>query len=171
MKSSPISTFSLSSFVRRGRLLSLAALLGLGGVAVADEGAAKPVSFETLSSYTFTPADDQAKAPAAEAQIPATVKELDAKKVTVTGFMLPVKMSEGLVTEFLLMKDPSMCCFGSTPKVTEWVIVKMVGKGVQPLMDVPITFEGTFKVGQLYEGGYLAGLYLLQGERQVAQKG
>ena len=93
------------------------------------------------------------------------------QKVTVTGFMLPVKMHEGLVTEFLLVKDPMMCCYGVMPKVNEWVVVKMNGKGVAPLMDVPITFEGTLKVGQIYEGGYLTGLYLLQGDRRVESKG
>lgn len=162
--------FSLSSFVRRGAMLSLAASLGLAAFGAADDKA-QSVGFDKLASYEFTPPDDVAKVAAADAQIPAKVRELDAKKVAVTGFMLPVKMNEGLVTEFLLMKDPSMCCYGVMPKITEWVVVKMVGKGVPPLMDVPVTFEGTLKVGTLFEGGYPSGLYLLQGERRVEQKG
>jgi hypothetical protein len=85
--------------------------------------------------------------------------------------MLPVKMDKGLVTEFLLVKDPMMCCYGVMPKVNEWVVVRMVGQGVPPLMDVPITFEGTLAVGQLYEGGYLTGLYLLKGDKRVETKG
>jgi hypothetical protein len=129
------------------------------------------VTFEHLSGFDFVAPPDEAKAKEAEKQIPAPVKALDAKKVAVTGFMLPVKMHEGLVTEFLLVKDPMMCCYGVMPKVNEWVVVKMNGKGVPPLMDVPITFEGTLKVGQLYEGGYLTGLYLLQGDRRVESKG
>ncbi len=129
------------------------------------------VGFDKLASFEFTPPEDQAKAAAAEAQIPARVREFDAKKVAVTGFMLPVKMAGGLVTEFLLVKDPMMCCYGVMPKVNEWVVVKMVGKGVPPLMDVPITFEGTLQVGQLYEGGYLTGLYLLKGDRRIETKG
>jgi hypothetical protein len=80
-------------------------------------------------------------------------------------------MEAGLVTEFLLVKDPMMCCYGVMPKVNEWVVVKMVGRGVPPLMDVPITFAGKLKVGQIYEGGYLTGLYLLKGERQIERKG
>jgi hypothetical protein len=172
MKNFRLPASSLSSLVRRGVMLSFATALGLGALRAADtKGAATAVGFDKLASYEFTPPEDQAKAAAADAQIPAGVRELDAKKVTVTGYMLPVKMSEGLVTEFLLMKDPSACCYGVMPKVNEWVVVKMVGKGVQPLMDVPITFEGTLKVGQLFEGGYLTGLYLLQGERRVEQKG
>ena len=91
--------------------------------------------------------------------------------VAVTGFMLPVRMEEGLVKEFLLVKDPMMCCYGMMPRINEWVVVKMNGKGVAPLMDVPITFEGTLSVGQIYEGGYLTGLYLLKGDRRIETKG
>ena len=128
------------------------------------------VGFDKLASYEFTPPEDPAQAAAAEAQIPERVRAFNDKKVAVTGFMLPVKMAAGLVTEFLLVKDPMMCCYGVMPKVNEWVVVKMVGKGVPPLMDVPITFEGTLQVGQLYEGGYLTGLYLLKGDRRIESK-
>lgn len=153
----------------RSSILLLA--LCLAGVAYAAADEVMAVGFDKLASFEFTPPEDPAKAAAAEAQIPVKVRELDAKKVAVTGFMLPVKMDGGLVTEFLLVKDPMMCCYGVMPKVNEWVVVKMVGKGVPPLMDVPITFEGTLSVGQIYEGGYLTGLYLLKGERRIEQKG
>ncbi len=164
-------TRSLTGFVRRGMMLSFAALLGIGVARAADAPAGVvAVGFDKLASFEFTAPESEAKAPAAEAQIPAKVREFNDKKVAVTGFMLPVKMNEGLVTEFLLVKDPMMCCYGVMPKVNEWVVVKMVGKGTPPLMDVPITFEGQLKVGQIYEGGYLTGLYLLQGERRVESK-
>jgi hypothetical protein len=156
-------------FHRSALLLGLALALGSSRLAAADDAVA--VGFDKLASYEFTAPEDPAKAPAAEAQIPDRVKAFDDKKVAVTGFMLPVKMDAGLVTEFLLVKDPMMCCYGVMPKVNEWVVVKMVGKGVPPLMDVPITFEGTLKVGQIYEGGYLTGLYLLKGEKRVESKG
>jgi hypothetical protein len=140
------------------------------GAVHAAETEVLAAGFDKLASFEFTPPEDPAKAEAAEAQIPESVRKFDAKKVTVTGFMLPVKMDKGLVTEFLLMKDQAGCCYGVMPKVTEWVVVKMAGKGVPPLMDVPITFEGTLSVGQIYESGYLTGLYLLKGERRVEQK-
>jgi hypothetical protein len=166
--------------------LRAAATLALGPAAVPpaeSASSAKPapktqkpgevltVGFDQLASFEFTPPEDPAKAESAESQIPDAVRELNAMKVAVTGFMLPVKMDSGLVTEFLLVKDAMMCCYGAMPKVNEWVVVKMTGKGVAPLMDVPITFEGTLQVGQIYEGGYLTGLYLLKGERRVESKG
>jgi hypothetical protein len=143
----------------------------LAGSARGVETEAVKLGFDKLASFEFVAPDDPAKSAAAEAQIPARVREFNDKKVLVTGFMLPVKMAEGLVTEFLLVKDPMMCCYGVMPKVNEWVVVRMVGKGVAPLMDVPITFEGTLAVGQLYEGGYLTGLYLLKGDKRVETKG
>lgn len=168
----PIQSRSVTALVRRGLLFSFAALLGVGFARAAEPGdETVKVGFDRLASYEFVAPEDQSKAAAAEAQIPEKVKELDEKKVAVTGFMLPVKMDGGLVTEFLLVKDPMLCCYGVMPRVNEWVVVKMVGKGVAPLMDVPITFEGRLKVGQLYEGGYLTGVYLLKGERRVEQKG
>lgn len=158
-----------TSLLRFAFLAGLLLALVLPGRAADDK--VIEVGFDRLASYEFTAPPDESGAKAADAQIPAAVKELDAKKVTVTGFMLPVKMHEGLVTEFLLVKDPMMCCYGVMPKVNEWVVVKMNGKGVAPLMDVPITFEGTLSVGQLYEGGYLTGVYLLKGDRRVESKG
>jgi len=171
MKTVRSPALNLSTFVRRGVLFSFAALLGVGALSAADEKAEiLKIGFDRLASFEFTAPEDQSKAPAAEAQIPEKVRELNAKQVTVTGFMMPVKMNEGLVTEFLLMKDAQMCCYGVMPKINEWVIVKMVGKGVPPLMDIPITFQGRLQVGQIYEGGYLTGLYLLEGERRVESK-
>jgi hypothetical protein len=155
-------------------LRGVAVLVGTLLLLVAAQNAeaeVQMVGFDKLASFEFTPPEDPAKAAAAEAQIPERIRGYNEKKVAVTGFMLPVKMDAGLVTEFLLVKDPMMCCYGVMPKVNEWVVVKMVGKGVPPLMDVPITFEGTLQVGQLYEGGYLTGIYLLKGDRRIELKG
>ncbi len=132
------------------------------------------VGFDRLASFNFNPpADDAAAANQAKSneQIPGKIKALDERKVAVTGFMLPVKMDGGLVKEFLLVKDPMLCCYGVMPKVNEWVVVKMTGKGVPALMDVPITFEGKLKVGMMMENGYLTGIYLLEGEKQAETKG
>ena len=92
------------------------------------------------------------------------------KKAVVTGFMIPVKMEKGLVTEFLLMRNTMACCYGAVPNMNEWVIVKMK-KGVAPLMDVPVAFYGELKVGAMFENGYMTGLYELEGERMGEVQG
>ncbi len=167
MNPAPTGTFRFARAFRRGAGLAALALLA---VAVRAEDAVA-VGFDKLASFEFTAPESEAKAKEAEAQIPERIRAFNDKKVAVTGFMLPVKMDAGLVTEFLLVKDPMLCCYGVMPKVNEWVVVKMVDKGVPPLMDVPITFEGKLSVGQIYEGGYLTGLYLLKGERRIDAKG
>lgn len=131
------------------------------------------VGFEKLSGYSFEVSDDLL-APATnsvaatekvEAQIPKPIKELDQKPVALSGFMLPLKVEAGLVTEMLIMKDQSMCCYGVQPKINEWVSVRMVKAGVKPVMDQPVTLYGKLRVGEMRENGYLVGIYALDGER------
>lgn len=157
---------------------SAAVLLGSAGAPGGKQVDGYPlVGFERLADFEFKAPGYDAGVPdpkaveAGNTQIPAPIQALHETKVAVTGFMLPVKMDGGLVKEFLLVKDPMLCCYGVMPKVNEWVVVKMTGKGVQPLMDVPITFVGKLRVGQMFENGYLTGIYLLEGERLAEVKG
>jgi hypothetical protein len=134
------------------------------------------LGFEQLASYTFNPpafdptANPNVKPPTGEEQIPAIVKSWNGKKAIIVGYMVPVKMEKGLVTEFLLMRNTMACCFGSVPNMNEWVIVKMK-KGVQPMMDVPVAFYGELKVGAMFENGYMTGLYELEGEKMGEVQG
>lgn len=134
------------------------------------------LGFDRLASYTFIappfdPAADPKTPPVTgEEQIPAEVKGWSGKKAVVTGFMMPVKMEQGLVTEFLLVKDPQMCCYGQTPNMNEWIVVRMA-KGVRPLMDIPISFYGELKVGAMFENGYMTGIYFLDGEKMGEVQG
>lgn len=140
-----------------------------------DQGYLK-LGFEQLASYPFNPpnfdpaANPQVTPPTGEEQIPAQVKGWNGKKAVITGYMVPVKMEKGLVTEFLLMRNTMACCFGTVPNMNEWVIVKMK-QGVQPMMDVPVSFYGSLKVGAMFENGYMTGLYELEGERMGEVKG
>ncbi len=131
------------------------------------------LGFDKLASYKFVPpaydpaADAKAVPPTGDEQIPAAIKSWSGKKAIVTGFMLPVKMDGGLVTEFLLVKDPMLCCYGVMPNMNEWVVVRMnKGAAVKPMMDVPLSFYGELKVGAMYENGYMTGVYLLEGRRR-----
>ncbi|HEY0947292.1 MAG TPA: DUF3299 domain-containing protein [Opitutaceae bacterium] len=140
------------------------------------EGGYLKVGFDRLAGFRFVapPAEPaatpDATPPTGEEQIPEAIKSLDGRKALVTGFMLPVKMDAGLVTEFLLVKDPMMCCYGAVPNMNEWIVVKMA-KGVKPLMDVPISFYGQLHIGAMFEGGYMTGIYRLEGERMGPVQG
>jgi hypothetical protein len=180
--------------LRRSLLGSLACAVLLPLAAVGAEPAAKPAAptapltapavengylklgFEQLASYTFNPppfdpaADPKVKPPTGEEQIPDLVKSWNGKKAMITGYMVPVKMDKGLVTEFLLMRNTMACCFGTVPAMNEWVVVKMK-KGVAPMMDVPVAFFGELKVGAMFENGYMTGLYELEADRMAEVQG
>jgi hypothetical protein len=134
------------------------------------------IGFDRLSGYNFEMTDDilgpatndvAAVAAKTDAQIPETVKAFDKQRVAVRGFMLPLKVEGGLVSEFLVMKDQSMCCYGTVPKINEWISVKMAEKGVRPFMDQPAIFLGTLHVGEMRENGYLVGIYRMDGEKMT----
>ena len=141
--------------------------------AVTGGGGFPLVGFDKLASYNFDVPDDEpltnkaAGPDKADEQIPSTVKAFNQKKVFIKGFMLPLKVDNGVVTEFLILKDQSMCCYGNVPKITEWVSVKTTSKGIKPIMDQPVSIEGTLHVGAMRENGYLVGIYQMDGEKMV----
>jgi hypothetical protein len=130
------------------------------------------IGFDKLSSFTFEPGDELLAPSSAqvkqatektEALIPQSIKELNNKRVAIRGFMLPLRVDQGKVQELLIMKDQSMCCFGTSPKINEWIGVKVTGAGVKPILDEPVTMLGTLHVGELREGNYLVSIYRLDG--------
>lgn len=136
--------------------------------AAAASGDYQKIGFDELASYVFTPpqydpaAADQAKVATGEEQIPTAIKALNGRNAAITGYMVPVKMDKGLVTEFLLMRNTLACCFGGVPNMNEWVVVKLQ-KPIAVTMDTPVTFTGRLKVGAIVENGYVTGLYQLDG--------
>lgn len=133
------------------------------------------VSFDWLASFDYEiPLEEPAKKVPENAenasQIPQNIRNLDEKEIALKGFMLPLKMEEGRVTEFLIMRDQSMCCFGTIPKINEWVSVKMKEKGAKPVMEQIVTMFGKLHVGEIREDGYLVGIYEMDGYRMDGPK-
>jgi hypothetical protein len=134
------------------------------------------VGFDRLSDFEFD-VDESIISPGinevamaslrAESRIPKEVRVLDQRKIALKGFMLPLKVESGRVTELLIMRDQSMCCYGATPKINEWVSVKMAKEGVKPIMDQPVTLFGKLRVGEMRENGYLIGIYEMEGEKMA----
>jgi len=131
--------------------------------------------FDKLASYTATvtyevvDADKPSfyYAPRLVTPIPDWIKEFDGKKVSIKGFMLPLKQNDGLVIEFILLKNQQLCCFGKPPSVNEWVHVRMKGEGVKTLMDQPVTISGKLQVAQYKENKTLLGIYQMDGEKMT----
>ena len=99
-----------------------------------------------------------------DVQIPDKVKEIDKKKVAITGFMLPIDVDKGKVKRFLLLKSTLSCCFGIAPRINEVIYVESSKKQkIQTVMDMPITVFGKLSVGQQFrEDLMLVGVYQLE---------
>jgi hypothetical protein len=133
------------------------------------------VTFDTLSGYYYEIPDvvepdkapkestDGAKRP--KDQIPAPVRALNSRKVSIQGFMIPIKLDKGAAKTFLIVKDRSVCCFGRTPRMNEWVSVKMTGdKTTKFIADQPVTIFGTLEVGEQIENGEVLSIYRLNAD-------
>jgi hypothetical protein len=127
------------------------------------------VSFAQLASFIFASTAD-ADSIAMTEQVPVPVRALNEKSVALTGFMLPVQTENNLTTDFLLLRNQSACCYGVMPKINEWVIVRTTGKGVNAVMDTPITVLGTFHVSAVSENGTLSGIYKLDCDKIINSK-
>ena len=129
------------------------------------------IGFDRLASFAYEVPDDPITEPKAKAiidknEIPKRETRFNQQKVAIKGYMLPLRVQDGKITELLILRDQSMCCYGAVPRINEWVSIRMPeGKGVKPVLDVPITFFGTLKVGEVLENGYLVGIYEMDGER------
>jgi hypothetical protein len=126
------------------------------------------VNFEKLAGFDFPLTDALVKGIAQTTEpgeIPDDVRKLDGQRAGVRGFLLPVKMDNGLVVEFLLMRDRSFCCYGAPPRINQWITVRMKDRGVKPVMDQVITVYGTLHVGEMRENGQLVGIYALDADR------
>jgi hypothetical protein len=131
------------------------------------------VGFDTLSAFLLEVTSEMADgstnlaaaSAAARTKIPASVQALDDQRVAIRGFLLPLKMNNGRAIEILLMRNQNMCCFGTVPKVNEWIAVAIPGEGTRPVMDQPVTILGTLHVGDLRENGYLVGIYRMEAEK------
>ena len=124
------------------------------------------VGFDRLAGYDYeaAAADLATRGQTGQSAIPASIRALDGTEVAIRGFMLPLKIDGGLVREFLLMRDQSMCCFGVVPNLNDWVSVKMPAPGVKAIMDQPVIIFGRLEVGEIYDHGMLSSIYRMEGE-------
>jgi len=122
------------------------------------------ISFNTLSGFALALGNDVS--PNVATLIPQDVRALNGKKTVIEGFLLPVRMNDGLAVEFLLMRNQSMCCYGVPPKINEWITVQ-TAKGVKPVMDQAILVAGTLHVGEILDNGSLAGIYRMDADKII----
>jgi hypothetical protein len=127
------------------------------------------LDFQLLASYPFDAPDNKltngTQIAQVEKQIPASIRALEGKNVLVRGFMVPVKEAQGRTSEFLIVRDQPTCCYSGMTTITEFVSVKVPGAGVESILDQPVTVLGKLHVAAMLEGGYVLGVYRMDGEK------
>jgi len=97
--------------------------------------------------------------------IPPHVKAYDGRKVLIEGYIMPLRIRKGLVTEFLLFRDQAACCFGDKAKMNHYMRVKVTDKGFEPGSMMTHKVWGTLAVGEIYVQDYLTGIYQMTADR------
>jgi hypothetical protein len=129
------------------------------------------LGFDRLAGFDFVvkdqPTDRKAPRWTGDDQIPDVVKSWNGKKAEIKGYMLPLRLEKGLVTEFLVMRDLSTCCYGAAPSMNHFVIVK-VAKGVAPVSEKTVKVSGTLQISTSFDAfGIITGIYQMTGEKVV----
>jgi hypothetical protein len=76
---------------------------------------------------------------------PESAIELDGKQVFLKGYILPTSVASGSSTRFVLVPDIATCCFGSQPKGTHMVEVRLK-EGAARFRLKQVKLAGTFHV-------------------------
>lgn len=96
-------------------------------------------------------------------QIPDKVRELDNQRIEIRGYMMPTELEGKNVRSFVLVVSQNVCCYGATPDINEYIVVRMTGKPALLLENMPIRIVGKLYVGDIYDNGYWTGIYALEG--------
>ena len=91
------------------------------------------------------------------------VLALHEKKVFLKGYMYPTNQTEDL-EGFILVKDNGQCCFGGQPQLTDMILVKMNGNKTVDYYQTRVAVAGTFKLGDITQGGNLSPIYILEAD-------
>jgi len=130
------------------------------------EGDVIQLSWDKLSGFKFDVYEVYSETNSGRAllksddTIPPQILAYDGKSVTVSGYILPLRVQRGLTKEFLLLRDQGTCCFGQRAQINHFIRVKL-GAGVKAETGIPYQVSGKLRVGEIMIQGYLTGIYRL----------
>ena len=128
-----------------------------------------PTSFKVLAGFHLPDAVFKAKPGHVLSFVPGSIRGMDGKEVSLTGFMLPIRIHDRLVTQFMLLRTQNTCCFGIPPELHEVVEVLKVDSPTKVLMDTPVTVVGHLHVRERWEGTFLCSIYQMDAEKVTAE--
>jgi hypothetical protein len=96
--------------------------------------------------------------------VPAEVSALSGRRVSVSGFMLPLDFDGEGVTEFLLNANYDMCYFGAPTRANDFIVVRMRDGRRTRFVHTPVIVFGTLEVGEERKGDRVVSLYRMTGD-------
>lgn len=82
------------------------------------------------------------------AMFPERIRELDGARATIGGWMIPGRIEQRKVLDFMLVRDNQACCFGAMPTFDEWIQVDMEpGTSAEYLRYMRVEVTGVLTVG------------------------
>ncbi|GEM_PF-1965785 len=102
-----------------------------------------------------------------EVIFPPRAQQLNGKQVEISGFMVPLGISEGKIRRFILIEVPLACCFGDGPGIEQMIFVTLApGQELSAASDYPVAVSGIFQAGiQRRESGAIESLYRIVNAR------
>jgi hypothetical protein len=125
------------------------------------------LSFDRLAAFKYevyeyySPTNSGRSLIRSDDVIPDWAKAYGGQQVSVSGYVLPLRMKAGKTTEFLLLKDRGTCCFGPQAQINHFMRVSLKTKDFDPDLQAAYKFTGKLHVGEMYIQGYLTGIYRL----------
>lgn len=128
--------------------------------AAASDDEFEEVDFDVLAAFECASYASTERPP-----IPEKILALSGRKVTVTGYMMPLSHEAGGAKKFLIMRYKFGCCYAVTPKINEWIEVTM-DKGVAEYApDTLDTVWGVLEVKEELRDGAAVGLYKIRASK------
>ena len=124
------------------------------------------VGWDALAAYLYTrekppvPGEDES----ALGSIPEAIRCISGKRITVTGFQMPLQMrgDSNEIDELLLLRNPYQCCFGVAPRPNEWIVARVAAGASVESGPIVVTLTGVLEVGEEYREGSLASVYRMK---------
>jgi hypothetical protein len=129
------------------------------------------INFTVLSAFDYDLPDPLEQSSKLNLnQVPARVKNLNGKKVSVRGFMLPLDIQPDGVSLFMLNASFDMCYFGAPVRMNEWILVRMKPGKKATFSHLAFRVSGVLEVGEEVKNGRVQSLYRMQADAaEIAQ--
>jgi len=98
---------------------------------------------------------------------PEKVKALNGRHVVAEGFIIPLDVTLGGASIFVLNPDVDVCMFGIPPRLNDWVLVTMPPGQRVMVSHLPTTVKGRLWVGEEIRNGRVTSLYRIEAESAI----